>query len=48
MARERRPDLGGKTRAGKEREAAKAREEVAVREVPLILLILNLLSERYF
>ena len=33
MARERRPDLGGKTRAGKEREAAKAREEAAVREV---------------
>ena len=33
VARERRPDLGGKTRAGKEREAAKAREEAAVREV---------------
>ena len=48
VARERRPDLGGKTRAGKEREAAKAREEAAVREVPLILLILNMLWERYF
>mgnify|MGYP006992719341 CR=1 FL=1 len=30
VARERRPDLGGKTRAGKEREEAKAREEGAV------------------
>merc|ERR1719495_1325295 len=33
VARERIPDLGGKTRAGKEREVAKAREEAAVREV---------------
>ena len=41
VARERRPDLGGKTRAGKERDAAKAREEAAVREV--ILVVLNLL-----
>ena len=43
MARERRPDLGGKTRAGKEREAAKAREEAAVREVFLLLLVLLVL-----
>ena len=43
VARERRPDLGGKARAGKEREAAKAREEAAVREVLLLLLVLLVL-----
>jgi len=33
VARERRPDLVVKSKAGKEREAAKAREEAAIREV---------------
>ena len=37
VARERMPDLGGKTRAGKEREVAKAREEAAVREVGVVV-----------
>ena len=37
VARERMPDLGGKTRAGKEREVAKAREEAAVREVGVMM-----------
>ena len=48
MARERRPDLGGKTRAGKEREAAKAREEAAVREVLLVLLVLGAAVRGFF
>ena len=39
VARERMPDLGGKTRAGKEREVAKAREEAAVREVGVVKTI---------
>ena len=33
------PDLGGKTRAGKEREVAKAREEAAVREVGVVVVM---------
>ena len=39
VARERMPDLGGKTRAGKEREVAKAREEAAVREVGVVKMM---------
>ena len=39
VARERMPDLGGKTRAGKEREVAKAREEAAVREVGVVVVM---------
>ena len=34
------PDLGGKTRAGKEREVAKAREEAAVREVGVAMMMM--------
>ena len=40
VARERIPDLGGKTRAGKEREVAKAREEAAVREVGVVVVMM--------
>ena len=40
VARERMPDLGGKTRAGKEREVAKAREEAAVREVGVVMMMM--------